>query len=217
MSNYTPFFPDDQSGISYTVSGLKPKTNNTTFYDSKDLYETQALADDRAYNIGCSGHRRVLVNASGQYKFAPCSSPDDYKAIMKSMPKIPVDRRYYEYDPTENIYDIRDIQSFYQCTYPSFILSNKLNLSTIIATELSEYVYQKDKQKSIDYVLHQFSQNKPVLICGHNPYLSKYFKKIVGKKWAKKFKEELDPGEAWVIYRFNSKVIRINLMQSPEV
>lgn len=104
-----------------------------------------------------------------------------------------------------------------RCIKTVELLSNKLNLSTIIATELSEYVYQKDKQKSIDYVLHQFSQNKPVLICGHNPYLSKYFKKIVGKKWAKKFKEELDPGEAWVIYRFNSKVIRINLMQSPEV
>jgi hypothetical protein len=108
MANYTPFFPNDQSGISYTVSGVKPKTNNTTFYNSKDIYDTEELADNRAYNIGCTGHRRVLVNASGQYKFAPCSSPDDYKAIMKNMPKIPVERRYYEYDPTENLYDIRD-------------------------------------------------------------------------------------------------------------
>jgi hypothetical protein len=24
------------------------------------------------------------------------------------MPKIPVERRYYEFDPTENIYDVRD-------------------------------------------------------------------------------------------------------------
>jgi 8-oxo-dGTP diphosphatase len=96
-------------------------------------------------------------------------------------------------------------------------LAQKLELTPIVATELSEYVFHKKKEKSIDYVLHQFSQNKPVLICGHNPFLSKYFKKMVGKKWAKKFKEELEPGEAWVIYRFNGKVIRINLMQIPEV
>ena len=48
-------------------------------------------------------------------------------------------------------------------------------------------------------------------------FLSKYFKKMVGKKWTKKFKEALEPGEAWVIYRFNGKVIRINLMQMPEL
>jgi len=96
-------------------------------------------------------------------------------------------------------------------------LGQKLNLTPIVATELSEYVFHKNKDKSIDYVLHQFSQNKPVLICGHNPFLTKYFKKMVGKKWAKKFKDVLEPGEAWIIYRFNDKVIRINLMQMPEL
>ncbi len=96
-------------------------------------------------------------------------------------------------------------------------LAKKLDVAPIIATELSEYVFHKKKEKSIDYVLHQFNQNKPVLICGHNPFLTKYFKKMVGKKWAKKFKDELEPGEAWVIYRFNGKVIRINLMQKPEI
>lgn len=95
-------------------------------------------------------------------------------------------------------------------------LAQKLNLIPIVATELSEYVFHKKKEKSIDYVLHQFNQNKPVLICGHNPLLTKYFKKMVGKKWAKKFKEELEPGEAWVIYRYNGKVIRINLMHMPD-
>jgi hypothetical protein len=33
---------------------------------------------------------------------------EDYKKIMKEMPKILVERRYYEFDPTQNIYDIRD-------------------------------------------------------------------------------------------------------------
>ncbi|MEY3496056.1 MAG: hypothetical protein RJA80_278 [Actinomycetota bacterium] len=41
-------------------------------------------------------------------------------------------------------------------------LAKKLDLVPIIATELSEYVFHKKKEKSIDYVLHQFNQNKPV-------------------------------------------------------
>ena len=40
MDNYSPFFPDLKKGINYTVAGIKPQTNNTTFYDAKDLYPT---------------------------------------------------------------------------------------------------------------------------------------------------------------------------------
>lgn len=106
--NFTPFFPDEEKGINYTVSGIKPPTTNTTFYNPKDIYETIQLAEDRAYNIGCSGYRAVLVNAKGEYKFSPCSNTSDYKRIMKEMPKLRVERRYYDYDPTQNLYDIRD-------------------------------------------------------------------------------------------------------------
>lgn len=108
MQNYTPFFPEPESGISYTSVGIKPRSSNTTFYNPTDLYPSEALASDRASNIGCSGYRRVLVSALGEYKYSPCSDVEEYKAIMKLMPKTPVERRYYDYDPTENIYDVRD-------------------------------------------------------------------------------------------------------------
>lgn len=106
--NFTPFFPGEEKGINYTVSGIKPPTTNTTFYDPKDVYETTTLAEARAYNIGCSGYRAVLVNAKGEYKFSPCSNASDYKRIMKEMPRVSVERRYYDYDPTQNIYDIQN-------------------------------------------------------------------------------------------------------------
>lgn len=105
---YSPFFPDPNKGINYTVSGIKYPTTNETFYNSKDIYDTQSLAEERSYNIGCSGYRLTLVSSKGEYKFSPCSSSEDYKKIMKRMPKTQIDRRYYEFDPTENIYDIRD-------------------------------------------------------------------------------------------------------------
>jgi hypothetical protein len=108
MQNYSPFFGNEDGSISYTVNGIKPKTTNTTFYDSKDVYTTAALASSRAYNIGCSGYRAVITNANGEYKFSPCTNVADYKKIMKEMSKVSVERRYYEFDPNQNIYDIRD-------------------------------------------------------------------------------------------------------------
>lgn len=107
-NRYTPFFSDYDSPINYTVVGQKPRTTNTTFYNSKDIYDTVEQAKDRAYNIGCSGYRNVLVNAVGQYKFSPCEDVKVYKKIIKEMPKIETPRIYYDFDPTENLYDVRD-------------------------------------------------------------------------------------------------------------
>jgi hypothetical protein len=111
MQNYSPFFGGADKDVSYTVNGIKPKTTNTTFYKSDELYATEELANTRAYNIGCSGSRAILANANGTYKFGPCSNASDYKRIMKEMQKENIDRRYYDFDPNQNIYDIRDTQN----------------------------------------------------------------------------------------------------------
>jgi hypothetical protein len=129
MENFSPFFPDNQQGVTYTVNGIKPPTNNTSFYNSKDLYDTEELALDRANNIGCSGYRRVLVSSLGDYKFSPCSDSLEYKEIMKSMHKITIERRYYNYDPTENIYDIRD--SFNDDLYNGFEYKDQILKRTL--------------------------------------------------------------------------------------
>ncbi len=111
MQSYSPFFPDQDLSVNYTVKTVTPKTTNTTFYNSKDLYTTIELATNRAYNIGCSGYRAITTNANGSYMFGPCSSSADYKKIMKDMPKENVERRYYDFDQDQNLYDIRDSQN----------------------------------------------------------------------------------------------------------
>lgn len=111
MQSYSPFFPDPNLKVNYTVKGITPKTTNTTYYNTKDLYTTIELATNRAYNIGCSGYRAITTNANGSYMFGPCSSSADYKKIMKEMTTENVDRRYYDFDPGQNIYDIRDTQN----------------------------------------------------------------------------------------------------------
>lgn len=142
MDNYSPFFPDLKKGVNYTVSGIKPKTDNTTFYDPKDLYPNSELAEDRAYNIGCSGYRRILSSGLGEYRYAPCSDIAEYKSIMKLMPKIPVERRYYEFDPTQNIYDIRD--SFNDNLYNGFEYKDQ-----ILKRSLSNVLYRDPIKEGI--------------------------------------------------------------------
>ncbi|NCX04461.1 MAG: hypothetical protein EBW68_01605 [Actinobacteria bacterium] len=142
MDNYSPFFPDLKKDINYTVAGIKPQTNNTTFYDAKDLYPTSELASERSYNIGCSGYRRILSSGLGEYKYAPCSDMLEYKTIMKLMPKIPVERRYYEFDPTQNIYDIRD--SFNDNLYNGFDYKDQL-----LRRSLSNVLYRDPIKEGI--------------------------------------------------------------------
>lgn len=104
--DYSPNFTD--SDFTYSPAGLKLKSNVSTFYDKKDLYETSELAEERGYNIGCSGYRRALMNAKGEYKYAPCSDPIEYNGIMKELIQDNMERKYYSFDPTANIKDVRD-------------------------------------------------------------------------------------------------------------
>jgi len=105
--DYSPYFPED-SNTSFSPIGLKFKSNVSTDYTTQDVYGTRELAEERAYNIGCSGYRRVLINAKGLYNYAPCSSQTDYYDIMKWMIPNTRARDYYAFDPTDNLIDVRD-------------------------------------------------------------------------------------------------------------
>jgi len=65
-----------------------------------------------------------------------------YKTIMKLMPKIPVERRYYEFDPTQNIYDIRD--SFNDNLYNGFDYKDQL-----LKRSLSNVLYRDPIKEGI--------------------------------------------------------------------
>jgi hypothetical protein len=67
---------------------------------------------------------------------------------MKIMPKIPVERRYYDYDPTENLYDVRD--SLNDNLYNGFDYKNQ-----ILKRSLSGVIF-KDPIK--EGILHYFNR-----------------------------------------------------------
>lgn len=86
----------------------------------------------------------------------------------------------YIYD--NNIYDIRDVQSFYHCVYPSFLLTSKLNPKNIDINKFDCYFeYPKDLNKTsircINYTKNINPSNKVFTGMSINDYL--YFNKII--------------------------------------
>ncbi len=81
-----------------------------------------------------------------------------------------------------NIYDIRDIQSFYQCVYPSFLLTRKLNPNNENINKFDGFFdYPKDLNKTsircINYTKNINPSNKVFTGMSINDYL--YFNKII--------------------------------------
>jgi hypothetical protein len=81
-----------------------------------------------------------------------------------------------EYIYENNIYDIRDIQSFYQCVYPSYILTNQLNPQKLHYTKFNGYFkYPNDLNKTsirhINYTKNICPSNKIFKNMNINDYI----------------------------------------------
>ena len=81
-----------------------------------------------------------------------------------------------------NIYDIRDIQAFYECIYPSYILTNKLNPKKINYNQFNGYfTYPNDLNKTsirhINYTKNIYPSNKIFKNMNINDFL--YLNKII--------------------------------------
>lgn len=141
--DYSPYFPDrgknaytdtpviaSTSSTSNSPGGIKYKNNTTNFGTVTDVYPTQELAEQRSYNIGCSGFRKVIVSAQNDSKFfAPCYTSQQYINIMSQMPKGNMPRRYYLFDQRENVFDVTD--SINDNSYEGFDYKNEIFFRTL--------------------------------------------------------------------------------------
>lgn len=126
---FSPFFPGDELRVNYTPFGAKYKTSNTTFYDPKDQYETSQLAEERSFNIGCSGYRSSIINSNGDLRFFPCTTSTEYSEIMKGMTVTEEERRYYDFDQRNNIFDV--MYSTNDTAYEGFDYKDKILKKTL--------------------------------------------------------------------------------------
>jgi len=119
--DYSPYFPDkgknaytntpvisSSNSTSSSPNGIKYKNYTTNFDTITDLYPTSGQAEARSYNLGCSGYRTVLISSNGTYQYAPCQTSAEYTTIMAGIPKGDMPRRYYLFDQTENVFDVKD-------------------------------------------------------------------------------------------------------------
>jgi hypothetical protein len=140
--DYSPYFPQtgrnaytdipvvpSSTSSSSTANGIKYRNNTTNFDTVDDLYITSTLAEERSYNLGCSGYRKVLVSAEGVFQYAPCSTNSQYLSIMTQMPKGDMQRRYYLFDQTENVFDVT--QSINDNSYVGFEYKDQIFVRTL--------------------------------------------------------------------------------------
>lgn len=104
--DFSPYFPEKSS--SYTVNGVRFRTHTLDFEAQSDLYKTISEAEERALNIGCSGYRKTITDATGNVLYSPCSSSLQYTSIMNDIRPIQMQRRYYQFDQRDNLSDVRD-------------------------------------------------------------------------------------------------------------
>lgn len=139
--NNIPVVPSSTSSSS-TANGIKYRNYTTNFDTVDDLYSTSALAEERAYNLGCTGYRKILISAEGIFQYAPCSTSTQYLAVMAQMPKEDMKRRYYLFDQTENVFDVT--QSINDNAYVGFEYKDQ-----IFARTLSNIMYLDPKKVPI--------------------------------------------------------------------
>jgi hypothetical protein len=106
MRDYSPYF--EEKKLSYTVNGIKYKTFTNNFETDDDLYETIEDAQERSLNLGCSGYRAVRTDVTGKILYGPCSSSSTYSDIIKYLKPTEMDRRYYEFDQRDNLFDYKN-------------------------------------------------------------------------------------------------------------
>jgi 8-oxo-dGTP diphosphatase len=102
-----------------------------------------------------------------------------------------------------------------RCAETVFPLSQAMAKIVTYVSDLSEYVFHKNKMAAIDYVRELMELEGTYLICSHNPILPKIAEKLVGKKSFKSFKKNLEPGEAIVLHYRDGDVVALDWINAP--
>ena len=94
-----------------------------------------------------------------------------------------------------------------------------LKIEPIITSQISEYTYKKNKEKSLDYakLLKEsvLDLRLPILACSHNPVLPKMLEKILRKTKAAPTVTKLMPGDAWVVHFGKKKALQVDFIAAP--
>lgn len=102
-----------------------------------------------------------------------------------------------------------------RCAETVFPLSQAMAKIVTYVSDLSEYVFHRNKTAAIDYVRELIELEGAYLICSHNPILPKIAEKLVGKKSFKSFNKNLEPGESIVLHYRDGDVVALDWITAP--
>lgn len=195
----------------------KNEIDEILWLEVKEARKKLTLEDDRAIvdffvEFGVDTTALVLLRHAKALKRDDWDG-DDSDRPLDNLGQLQAKRLLPQFYP----YNISEIHSSdaYRCMQTVEDLTRALDLNTIIGLDLSEDMYSKDKDASLEYVSSLMNQNKRAIICSHNPILPKVLKKLVGKKYFKELDTKLEPAEAWVIHHRDGEVISVDWIEAP--
>lgn len=104
-----------------------------------------------------------------------------------------------------------------RCVQTIEAMAAEYGITPIYSSEISEFGFEKDSEKALDYALSVMLSDKPSVMCSHNPVLPKLVKKLIGKKNFKRLSSELKPGDSFVLHHRSGEVIAIDWTPAPKV
>jgi 8-oxo-dGTP diphosphatase len=125
-----------------------------------------------------------------------------------------------------SIYQVFGLQQIHtsdavRCYDTIIAMSKALGLEPKVTNHLSEYIFEKNKEKALDYAKDLVEKvgksGAPTLLCSHNPILPRMLEKVTKKSKVDLPLEKLQPGDAWVLFFKKKKCVAIDLITAPEV
>jgi 8-oxo-dGTP diphosphatase len=197
----------------------KNEVDEVLWLEVKEARKKLTLDDDRAIvdffmEFGVETTPLILLRHARALK-RDVWDGDDSDRPLDNLGQLQAKRLLPQFYP----YNIADVHSSdaYRCMQTVEDLSRVLDLHLIIALDLSEDAYSKDKDAAMDYVFSLMQDNNSVMICSHNPILPKILKKLVGKKYFKELDSKLEPAEAWVIHHRDGEVVAVDWVEAPQI
>ena len=104
-----------------------------------------------------------------------------------------------------------------RCVQTIEAMAAEYGITPIYSSEISEFGFEKDSEKALDYAFSVMLANKPSVMCSHNPVLPKLVKKLIGKKNFKRLSAELKPGDSFVLHHRSGEVIAVDWTPAPKI
>lgn len=96
-------------------------------------------------------------------------------------------------------------------------MAAEYGLTPVYSSEISEFGFEKNHDRALDYALNVMNEGKNSVLCSHNPVLPKLVKKLIGKKNFKRLSAELKPGDSFVLHHRKGEVIAVDWTPAPKI